>query len=151
MTINKNGFWMENNFSFIRKVQYYETDQMGVVHHSNYIRWFEESRVHMMDVLGYTYQTAEKNGLIIPVIGINCRYKSPARFGDTVKIVPKISLLRAVKMTITYRVYNNMTGDLLAEGESMHCFTDRNFKPVSLKNHAPKLHEIFMKTLSEND
>lgn len=134
---------MDEKFVYTRKVQYYETDQMGVVHHSNYIRWFEESRVHMMDKMGYSYQMAESKGLMIPVIGITCRYKSPAKFGDTVKVIPEIKILRPVKMTISYTVINADNGDLLVEGESNHCFVDKNFKPVSLKIHSPKLHEIF--------
>jgi len=142
---------MNNNFIYKRLVQYYETDQMGVVHHSNYIRWFEESRVDMMEKMGYSYKMAEESGLMIPVIGISCKYKSPAKFGDIVKIIPKVSVLRPVKMTINYQVFNDSTGVLLAEGESNHCFVGMDFKPVSLKIHSQKLHEIFTKAVDQTN
>ncbi len=142
---------MEENFIYRRLVQYYETDQMGVVHHSNYIRWFEESRVDMMNKMEYTYKMAEESGLMIPVIGVTCRYKSPAKFGNIIKIIPSLNVLRPVKMTIGYKIFNDDSGILLAEGETDHCFVDSDFKPVSLKLHSPKLHEIFSKYLSKNN
>lgn len=57
-------------------VQYYETDQMGVVHHSNYIRWFEEARVFFMDQMGFGYDKMEKSGVSSPVIEARCAYRS---------------------------------------------------------------------------
>ena len=66
--------------------KYYETDQMGCVHHSNYIRWMEEARVDLMDQMGCGYRAMEEAGVCSPVLEVNCRYKSMVRFGDTVRI-----------------------------------------------------------------
>ena len=69
---------------YSRSVNYYETDQMGIVHHSNYIRYFEEARLHWMDEIGLSYSGLEELGVIIPVTFVDCRYKNPVRFGDTI-------------------------------------------------------------------
>ena len=67
-------------------VQYYETDRMGVTHHSNYIRWMEEARVDFFEQLGYGYGRLEEEGIVSPVTGLECRYKASTTFGDTVEI-----------------------------------------------------------------
>ncbi|HJB35179.1 MAG TPA: acyl-CoA thioesterase, partial [Candidatus Blautia merdipullorum] len=60
--------------AYEHKTQYYETDQMGIIHHSNYIRWFEEARVDFMDRCGFSYAQMEKDGLISPVLSVSCEY-----------------------------------------------------------------------------
>ena len=65
-------------------VQYYETDRMGVTHHSNYIRWMEEARVDFFEQLGYGYGRLEEEGIVSPVTGLECRYKASTTFGDRI-------------------------------------------------------------------
>ena len=76
---------MEN--AYIRKVQYHETDRMGITHHSNYIKWMEEARIDFLDKVGYSYARLEAEGILSPVIGVECSYKHPTTFDDTVRIV----------------------------------------------------------------
>ncbi|MEG1427807.1 MAG: thioesterase family protein, partial [Oscillospiraceae bacterium] len=76
--------------SYERKVNYYETDKMAIVHHSNYIRWFEEARIELMEHMGLPYEKMEAAGIQIPVLEVRCNYKSMVRFGDTVKIQVRI-------------------------------------------------------------
>ena len=64
------------------KVQYYETDGMGIVHHSNYIRWFEEARVDLLEQLGFGYDRIEAEGYSGPVLEVACQYKTMSRFGN---------------------------------------------------------------------
>ncbi len=71
------------------KVQYYETDQMQIVHHSNYIRWFEEARTYLMDEMGFSYFQMEEEGIVVPVLSAYAEYKSMVRFGETVEIEDK--------------------------------------------------------------
>ena len=66
-------------------VQYYETDKMGIVHHSNYIRWMEEARVNFLDRIGASYFELEEKGIISPVTAIDCKYKLSTRFPETVR------------------------------------------------------------------
>ena len=86
------------------KTQYYETDQMGIIHHSNYIRWFEEARVHMMEQMGMGYDMMEAEGIISPVVSIHCEYKSMTRFGETVRIITNLKEYNGIRMTIEYTV-----------------------------------------------
>ena len=74
-------------------VQYYETDQMGIVHHSNYIRWFEEARSYILEENGFGYKKMEELGIISPVLSVNARYKSMTHYYDTVIIKPDFSNL----------------------------------------------------------
>ena len=69
------------------KAQYYETDQMGIIHHANYLHWFEEARIDMMEQMGMGYDIMEKQGIISPVLSVHCDYKSMARFGETVQVL----------------------------------------------------------------
>ena len=68
------------------RVQYYETDQMKVVHHSNYIRWFEEARIDFFEQIGLGYKECEEKGIMSPVTSVSARYKTPVKFYDTVVV-----------------------------------------------------------------
>lgn len=72
-----------------RDVYYYETDKMGIVHHSNYIRIFEETRIDFLKKAGMPFENIEASGLMMPVLSVECRYKAPLRFGDRFAVYPK--------------------------------------------------------------
>ena len=118
---------------YFHQAKYYETDQMAVVHHSNYIRWFEEARVHYLDLIGLGYDKIEAAGIYSPVLGVNCQYKSAVRFHETVWIKTKLIHFNGIKMRIQYQIIDQATKELRAVGESEHCFVTTEFKPVSLK------------------
>lgn len=125
------------------RVSYYETDQMGIVHHSNYIRWFEDARVDFLEKVGFSYDKMEELGVMIVVLGASCDYKFSARFGDKVIIIPKIAEFNGFKLSVTYRVLNKADGTLLATGETKHCFTDLKLKPVRTKKDFPDIYKVF--------
>jgi acyl-CoA thioester hydrolase len=104
-------------------VRYYETDQMGIVHHSNYIRYFECGRTAMLKELGLPMEKIEAAGVMMPVVGVECKYKMPARFGDTLKIVTSVDDLPRAKMVIRSEIYNQ-SGDLCCEGAVTIGFID---------------------------
>lgn len=130
-----------------RKVNYYETDAMKIVHHSNYIRFLEEARIYIMDKMNLPYSRMEKEGISIPVLGVNCQYKSPARFDDILEIDVKIKEYTGVKLIIKYEIKNKKNNEIVLLGETKHCFTDETIKPISLKKVNPKMNEIFLKAL----
>lgn len=131
-------------------VQYYETDQMKIVHHSNYIRWFEEARTWMLDQIGFSYQRMEETGIIVPVLGVNAEYKSMVRYGETVTIDAKVTQFTGVKMIIQYEVRDHQTGELRCRGESKHAFLDgESYRPLSLKRKHTELYELFQGLLEE--
>ena len=123
------------------KAQYYETDQMGIVHHSNYIRWFEEARVRLLDEIGFGYTRMESEGIISPVLSMSCEYKSMVKFGDCVYVLPKVEEFNGVKLKVSYKVIDVNTGELRTTGASSHCFLDRDYKPVNLKKTNMPLYE----------
>lgn len=125
------------------KVQYYESDGMGITHHSNYIRWFEEARVALLEYLGYPYEEIEQQGIGSPVLTANASYKASTRFGDVVQVAARVTGYTGVKLFLAYEVYNKATGILCCTGETSHCFTDRTGKPVALRRVWPELHEVF--------
>lgn len=141
---------MEKISLYEHRVSYYETDQMGIVHHSNYIRWFEDARVDFLEKAGFSYAKMEEIGIMIVVLGASCDYKVSARFGDTVVVIPQISEFNGFKMTVSYRVCNRENGVLLATGETRHCFTDLKLKPVRTKKEYPEVYKIFSDYIGVN-
>jgi acyl-CoA thioester hydrolase len=134
---------MEHNIQpYIHLAKYYETDQMAVVHHSNYIRWFEEARVDFLEQIGLGYDKIEAAGVYSPVLGVTCEYKSSVRFNESVIIIPKLVFFNGIKMTISYQVLDEKTKQIRAIGESKHCFVTTDFKPVSLKKSHPQMFDI---------
>lgn len=87
---------------YIHQAQYYETDQMGIIHHSNYIRWMEEARIAYMDELGFPYRKVEESGIMSPVLSVQCDYKSMTRFGDRVAVEVRLASFKGVKYSISY-------------------------------------------------
>lgn len=133
------------SFIFERKINYYETDKMGVVHHSNYIRYMEEARCAWLDSIGMPFSLLEENGITIPVIGVNCKYKNHVTFDDIINIELQITEYTGVRMTIQYKIRDKQTEKLVLEGESKHCFTNKNLKPINLKKYAKNFSDIFQK------
>ncbi len=125
---------------FKREINYYETDKMQVVHHSNYIRYLEECRMDFMRQIGFDYAKMEQSGIMVPVLSVSCNYKNPARFGETICIVPKVERMHGVKYEMSYRIYSEDFSVLHNEAASSHCFVNLDFKPIRLKKEYPELY-----------
>ena len=134
------------SYTYIHKTQYYESDQMGVIHHSNYIRWFEEARTAYMDDRGYAYARLEQEGIVSPVLTVECEYKKMIRFGDTARIVVELEKFNGIKMVVSYKVYLDSTGELCTVGKTSHCFLNRDNKPVSMKKSNPEFYEAMLRS-----
>lgn len=130
-------------YNFERKINYYETDKMGVVHHSNYIRFLEEARCSFLDDIGLSYATMEKSGIMIPVLGVNCSYKYHVTYDDTLLIKLAVTEFTGVKMTVSYTLIDKNTEKLVMKAETKHCFTDKSLKPINLKKHFPDMFDKF--------
>lgn len=136
-------------FIFERKINYYETDKMGVVHHSNYIRFMEEARCSWLESIEMPFATLEENGITIPVLGVNCSYKYHVTFADTIIIKPFIKEYSGVRMTVGYDVKDKKTGKTILIGETKHCFTDKNLKPINLKKYNLEFSNKFQNLLEK--
>ena len=106
-------------------VRYYETDQMGIVHHSNYIRYFECGRTAMLKELGLPIERIEEAGVMLPVVSVECRYKTPAVLGDTLRIVTSVDEVPRARLVIRNEVYNP-SDQLVCEGSVTLGFIDSN-------------------------
>ena len=122
--------------------QYYETDKMGIIHHSNYIRWMEEARIDFLRQLGIRYSDLEASGLVSPIHEVRCKFRRTVRFEDTVSIEVRVEKYTGVKLVLSYRMTNENTGELCAEGETTSCFMNAEGKTISLKNDFPDLHDL---------
>lgn len=122
--------------TYKHKVQYYETDQMGIVHHSNYIRWMEEARVDFLSNLGWEYRKMEELGVVSPVTAIEGKYKRSAKFDDIVSVAVFVTDFRGVRLCLKYEVRDS-EGMLLFVGKSEHCFMDREGNILNMKKAYP--------------
>ena len=118
------------------RVNYYETDKMGVTHHANYIHWMEEARIDFLDQLGWSYDKLEELGIVSPVIGVECQYKAPTTFNDRVDVTVAIREYRCPKLVVGYEMRKE-DGTLVLTGSSSHCFLDREGKFLRLKRDFP--------------
>ena len=134
------------SFVYERTANYYETDQMGIIHHSNYIRWFEEARLSCLKQMGLSYESMEERGIMIPVLSVSCQYKSAVRYDDKIVIYVSITQFNGVKMKVAYEVRDAESGELRTTGESEHGFLDKNFRPLRLKRDFSDIFE----TLKQN-
>jgi acyl-CoA thioester hydrolase len=115
------------------RVRYAETDQMGVVYHSNHLIWFEVGRVEFMRELGFSYRDMERDdGRFIAVVEVKCRYKAPVHYDEEVVVRTQLKKVRESVIIFTYELEQAETGVLLAEGETTHIVTDSNMKVSSL-------------------
>ena len=125
------------------KAQYYETDQMKVVHHSNYIRWFEEARTYFMDQAGTPYWKMEEDGIIVPVVSVHCDYQSMTRFEDVVEVYTYVEQFNGIRMKFRYEIRDKKTGIVRVTGETGHCFLDKDYNLISLKKNFPDYYIVW--------
>ena len=111
-------------------VRYYETDKMGIVHHSNFLRYLEIARLEWLNKLGLDYIEIEKNGIILPVVDVSISYKQPARYGDTLRV--QVSLKERPKVTINfdYKVINQFN-KLICIAQTKICFLNEKTRKAT--------------------
>lgn len=129
------------------RVQYYETDQMGIVHHSNYIRWFEEARTYVLEEMGFGYKEMEHCGIISPVLAVSAEYKTMVHYYDMIRIRTDVVSYNGIKLQLSYTVTDKETGEVRCIGESRHCFLNKEGRPLSLKRSYPQIHKLFEEML----
>ena len=138
---------MENR-KYTHTVQYYETDKMGITHHSNYIRWMEEARVDFLKNIGWAYEKLEKMGIMSPVVAVNCKYKAGTTFADNVDIYINVEEYNGVKLILKY-LMTNSEGKTVCEAVSEHCFVNPAGKLIRMKKEYPDFHNL-LASLAEN-
>jgi len=105
------------------KVRFVETDLMGVVHHSNYFRYFEMGRVEFLRQAGVLLTELMEKGIVFPITDVGCKYHASAKFDDYILIETEMTEVSRVKMLFTYQVRREADGVLLASGTTTNLFT----------------------------
>ena len=139
---------MINLKPYERKVYYYETDKMGIMHHSNYIRIFEEARVDFITQAGMPFEKIEAKGLMMPVLSVECKFLYPLHFDEPFAVYPVITKFTGTRLEVSYKIINTVSGKICAEGSSSHCFTDSELKPVRTKKAFPDVYKVFADRIS---
>lgn len=129
-------------------VQYYETDRMGITHHSNYVRWMEEARIDFMNQLGWNYERFEAEGVVSPVTTVECRYKSSTTFPETISIQVSVESMRGVRLRLNYRMTNE-SGKTVCEAASEHCFIGQDGRILRMERAYPEFYRALAE-LAEN-
>ncbi len=128
-------------------MKYYECDRMGITHHSNYVRFMEEARIDWMDQLGYGFERMEAEGVVSPVLSIECEYKHPTTFKDEIEIYLSISEISALKMSFEYIM---KVGDrVVCTAKSKHCFLE-NGRPVMVEKRFPEFYKALVEDRPQN-
>ena len=128
-------------------VQYYETDKMGIVHHSNYIRWMEEARIDFLDRIGWNYKVMEDEGIISPVTAVESKYKCNTTFGDVITIEVSVEEFKGIRLKLRYVMRKEDV--VVNEATSEHCFLDTEGKIVNIKKVKPELYETLSALMKE--
>lgn len=124
------------------KIHYYETDKQGVTHHSNYIRIMEESRIDVMERLGFGYERMEEAGVMSPVMAVTCEYKRPTTFPDLIDVDVTVAEMSKLKAKFDYKM--TVKGVLVCHATSTHCFLGSDGRPVALENRFPEFYQALL-------
>ena len=125
-------------YTYYRRAQYHETDQMGIIHHSNYVKWMEEARIGYMDQMGFTYKKVEEMGVISPVVEISVTYKKQVFFDNDIQIRVSIRKYNGISLEFNYEFFNTTRNEICTVAYSRHCFL-KDGKLISVKKELPDL------------
>jgi len=122
-------------------VRYAETDQMGIVHHSNYLIWFEAGRTDFIKGSKMSYSEMEKEGILIPLAESSCKYIIGAKYEDELIVKTWVNELTPIKVEFNYSVIREKDQKEIAKGSTLHVFVSKNFKIINIKKGHPKIFE----------
>lgn len=139
------------SYIYKRTANYYETDQMGIVHHSNHIRYFEEARLSFMKSIDCDAARMEQDGIIIPNVDAYAKYITPVKFQDEMEIEVKLAKFTGVIMRYEYTVRLAKSGETASVGHTEHCFVNDKFKPMSLRRKFPEYFDRLKSNISPEE
>ena len=134
---------------YTHKVHYYETDKMGIVHHSNYIKWLEEARVEMMREMGYSFKSLEEQGIFSPVLSYTINIKHSSTFDDNVDIYMYVKSYNSVRLEIEYDL--KIDDKIIATAVTKHCFTNAEGLPLRLNRINPGLDQLLKEKIGKEE
>ena len=122
-------------------VRYAETDQMGIVHHSVYPIWYEAARTEAVKKIGMTYSSLEKNGVMMPLVELNCKYNVPAEYENVLTITVEIAKLTPARIVFNYQVFKHGIEKPINTGSTIHAWVGKDLRPINLKKQYPEVFE----------
>jgi len=122
------------------KVRRSEIDKLLIVHHSVYLKWFENGRRDYLRKAGIPHSEINRLGFCLPLSEIECKFKSTVKYGDEVAVITRITSISCVKVVFEYRILNKANGKTLAVGKTIHAWTDKNIKPINIEKSAPQIY-----------
>lgn len=128
-------------------VRYAETDQMAIVHHSNYPVWYEAGRTDFIRAMGMSYSKIEAEGILFPLLELHCKYIQAAKYEDVVIIETTLTKLSMVKAEFSYKVYREGDGVLLNTGSTIHGMVTKELRPVNMKKAKPEIYTMLEQAL----
>lgn len=135
-------------FAYKRRVTFYETDGMQVVHHANYLRFMEEARVEYFRAGGLELNDLMEEGIVFPIVEVSVKYRKPARYDDVLVVKAYLRRLDRARFDFDYEIINEKTGDLLITGHTVNTYTDRETGRI-VRLPKERLEKLF--ELSEED
>lgn len=152
------GYWLQKDGEIMKihdtilRTRYGETDQMGIVYHPNYYVYFEMGRTEFLrEAVGISYKEMEELGVMLPLIETQCKYRIPAKYDDELKVKTSVSEMTVARMAFSYQLFRTADGALLAEGKTVHAFTNEKGKPINMKKHNNELFCKMYELINSND
>ncbi len=127
-----------------------EIDKMNIVYHPYYARWFELGRMDFFRKAGLSNSSIINKGFYLPLSQIECRYKSPAQYGDQIAVYTGVTYMSCVKLKFEYTILNRVTEKVIAVGSTVHAWTDKQIRPVNIEKEAPEIYNL-LKDYVNND
>ena len=106
------------------RVEYHHTDQMGIVHHSNYVKFFEVARTEWLRAMGLTYAEMERRGVMMPIVEVNVKYRQPAYYDELISVTASVDELPMARMVFKYEIHGE-DGREIATGSTTLGFIDK--------------------------
>lgn len=128
-------------------VRYAETDQMAIVHHSNYPIWYEAGRTDFTEAMGMPYTKIEEEGVLFPLLELHCNYIQAAKYGDVVIVETSVTKLSMVKVEFSYKVYRESDGKLLNTGSTVHGMVTKKLRPINMKKEKKEIYDLLEQAL----
>jgi len=130
-------------------VRYAETDQMGIAHHSNYPIWYEVARNELIKKMGMSYRQLEGEGVIVPLVELQCKYLSAAYYEDKLIVEASLKSVSPVKLEFEYCIYREGEEKPINVGRTVHALVGKDFKPVNVRKMYPQIYQMLLSAMEQ--
>ena len=130
-------------------VRYAETDQMGIVHHSVYPIWYELARTDLSKLAGFPYSKMEEDGVLTPLVELNCKYIKPAYYDDELVVTATVSKLTPARIVFYYEVFKDDSDKPINTGYTVHAIVNKDMRPINTKKLFPDIYQTMEKMMEE--